>query len=154
MMNKEKNSMVTFCWRVLSAHTVAYFVAGIFALLFLDYQEHFSSESLSLLMRPVDSPWVAAGSGLQDFRGLIIALVLYPFRKVFLGSKRGGFKLWLLVMGLSFFSTIRPAPGSFEGYIYTILPVQYHLLGIPEALLYTTLFAFFVCGWYKKPFRI
>ena len=40
-------------------------------LFFLDYRTHFSSESLALLMRPVSSPWVALGPGLQIFRGVL-----------------------------------------------------------------------------------
>ncbi len=138
----------TFIWRVSAAHVIAYFIAGIFALVFMDYKNHYSSESLSLLMRPTDSPWVALGPGLQIFRGLIIALVLLPIRS-FIFQKNGFLKLLWLVLGLSFISTIGPTPGSFDGYIYTILPLKYHLLGIPEAILYVSLFTGILLLWYK-----
>ena len=75
-MIRQPESPKTFVWRICSAHVIAYFTAGVFALLFLDYRTHFSSESLALLMRPVSSPWVALGPGLQIFRGVLIALAL------------------------------------------------------------------------------
>ena len=142
-MIRQPESPKTFVWRICSAHVIAYFTAGVFALLFLDYRTHFSSESLALLIRPVSSPWVALGPGLQ------IALALLPVRG-FLYGKNGFLKLAWLVLGLSFISTIGPTPGSFDGYIYTILPVQYHLGGIPEAVLYTALFAGILAFWHKS----
>ncbi|WP_418678510.1 hypothetical protein [Alistipes finegoldii] len=148
-MIRQPESPKTFVWRICSAHVIAYFTAGVFALLFLDYRTHFSSESLALLMRPVSSPWVALGPGLQIFRGVLIALALLPVRG-FLYGKNGFLKLAWLVLGLSFISTIGPTPGSFDGYIYTILPVQYHLGGIPEAVLYTVLFAGILAFWHKS----
>lgn len=148
-MIRQPESPKTFVWRICSAHVIAYFTAGVFALLFLDYRTHFSSESLALLMRPVSSPWVALGPGLQIFRGVLIALALLPVRG-FLYGKNGFLKLAWLVLGLSFISTIGPTPGSFDGYIYTILPVQYHLGGIPEAVLYTALFAGILAFWHKS----
>ncbi len=143
----------TFAWRVTASHTVAYWLAGIFALAFLDYRERFASGSLSALLRPVDSPWTAAGAGLQLLRGLIIAAVLFPFRQIFLGTARGWLKLVALVLGLSYLSTIGPTFGSFEGYVFTQVPLDDHLLGLPEAVLYALLFALFVSGWYAKPSR-
>ena len=122
-MIRQPESPKTFVWRICSAHVIAYFTAGVFALLFLDYRTHFSSESLALLMRPVSG---------------------------FLYGKNGFLKLAWLVLGLSFISTIGPTPGSFDGYIYTILPVQYHLGGIPEAVLYTALFAGILAFWHKS----
>lgn len=148
-MDRQPDSPKTFIWRICSAHVIAYFIAGIFALFFLDYKTHFSSESLSLLMRPVTSPWVALGPGLQIFRGLIIALALLPVRK-FIFKKNGFLKLAWLTLGLSFLSTIGPTPGSFDGYIYTILPIRYHLGSIPEAILYTLLFSGIVAVGYKS----
>ena len=151
-MNRQPDSPKRFIWRICAAHVIAYFIAGLIALVFLDYRTHFASESLSLLMRPVTSPWVALGPGLQIFRGLIIALVLLPVRR-FIFTENGFLKLAWLILGLCFISTIGPTPGSFDGYIYTVLPVQYHLGGIPEALLYTLLFDGIVAFWYKSEKR-
>lgn len=153
-MTTSETRFGTFAWRVIASHTVAYFIAGIFALSVLDYREQFASGWLSTLMRPVDSPWTAAGAGLQLLRGLIIAAVLFPFRQVVLETVRGWLKLLGLVLGLSYLSTIGPTFGSFEGYVFTKVPVAYHLLGVPEALLYAVLFVFFLAGWYAKPRKL
>jgi len=148
----QKNESGTFIWRVAAIHTISYFIAGIFALLFMNYKAHFASESMSVIMRPVDDPVVALGPGMQIIRGIIIALVLLPFIDVFT-SKNGWLKFAGLVLGLSYVSTVGPTFGSFEGYIYTKIPLQYHILGIPEALLYTSLFSGLLFFWYKKPGR-
>ncbi len=144
----DKKSFLTFLWRIAASHTIAYFIAGVLALVFLNYKDHYASDSLSLLMLPVDTPIVALGPALQIIRGLILALVLYPFRSVIFSNK-GFLKLAVLILGLSYLSTIGPTPGSFEGIIYTILPLQYHLPGIPETLIYIGLFTGILAMWYK-----
>jgi hypothetical protein len=143
-----KSNSFKFVFRITVAHTVAYFFAGIFAVVFMNYREHFASESLGLLMLPIDSPMVALGPGLNIIRGIILGLILLTVRNMILGDK-GFLKLAILILGLSFISTIGPTPGSFEGYIYTKLPFQYHLLGIPETLLYVAMFVGIPYLWYK-----
>jgi hypothetical protein len=144
-----QNDSFKFIYRITVAHTVAYFFAGIFALMFMNYREHFAADSLRLLMLSVDSPMVALGPSLNILRGIIIGFILLSVRTVILGDK-GFLKLAILTLGMSFISTIGPAPGSFEGYIYTKLPIQYHLFGIPETLLYVFLFAGILWLWYKS----
>lgn len=153
-MKEKIKELKTFLWRVISLHTIAYFIAGIFALVFLNYTQQFNTGILAVLMKPMDSPWVAAGPGLQLIRGFILALVLYPFKNIFLATKRGWLKLGILIMGLSFFLTIGPISGSFEGIIYTNFGLQTHLLGIPEAILYTFIFSSLLFLWYRKPKKI
>ena len=152
-MNRSENKFGTFVWRITATHTIAYFVAGIFAILVLKYDKIFGAGALSF-MRPTDSPWVAAGPGLQVIRGLLLSLFLFPFRSVFFESKNGWIKFWLLSIGLSYLLTISAATGSFEGVIYTNTPIKYHLIGIPEILIYMTLFSVSMWGWYKKPHKI
>jgi hypothetical protein len=152
-MNKSEYKLGTFVWRITATHTISYFIAGIFAILVLRYDEIFGTGALSF-MRPTNSPWVAAGPGLQVIRGLLLSLFLFPFRSVFFESNNGWIKFWLLSFGLSYLLTISAATGSFEGVIYTIIPIKYHLLGLPEIVLYMTLFTVFMWGWYKKPKKI
>lgn len=147
----ERNDSMLFLWRVASVHTLAYFAAGVLALAVMAYGERFSSGTMAGLMRPLDSPWVALGPALQLLRGVIIALVLYPFREIILRSHDGWIKLWLLIVGLSYISSIGPTFGSFEGYIYTKATLAEHLLGVPEMLVYTLLFSWGLCAWYRKP---
>ncbi|MEA1897336.1 MAG: hypothetical protein U9N53_06690, partial [Bacteroidota bacterium] len=142
-----------FIWRIAASHTIAYFIAGIFALVFMDYKEQFGSDFMSVLMRPIESPWVAVGPGLQVIRGVIVALVLLPFKDIFI-NRYGWLKLAALILGLSYFATLGPVFGSFDGYLYTKIPLQYHLLGLPETLIYTFLFAFIIYVWYKMPGKV
>jgi len=128
---------------------IAYFIAGLFAYNFIHYKELYATKELSLLMRPVTTPIVALGPVLQLIRGMILALVLLPFRKVIVEEKHGYLKLALLIVGLSVISTIGPAPGSFDGYIYTIIPAGYQMLGYIEAALYVFLFVSILAGSYK-----
>lgn len=150
---KKENSIPVFLWRITYSHMIAYFVAGLFAVTFMNYRTHYASESLSYLMRSVESPIVALGPGLQIVRGLILGIILLPLRKTFVEDKTGFLKLALLLLGLSYLSTIGPTPGSFEGFVYTILPIQYHILGLPETILYLTLFTAILWGSYKKEKR-
>ena len=137
-MKPTTRSFLTFLWRVTYSHTIAYWLAGVFAVTFLNYREIFASESLSMLMLPVDDPLTALGPVLQIVRGAILGAVLWLVRGVIFG--RGGYwKLGVLVFGLSQVCTIGPTPGSFDGMIYTVLPLFYHLFGLPEAVLYIAL---------------
>jgi hypothetical protein len=137
---EKKSDVVRYFWQVIYAHTIAYFIAGIFAVVVMNYKELFATEIISSFMHPVDTPIVALGPLLQVFRGIIIALVLLPLRKIFFEEKNGLLKLGLIIIGLSLLSTIGPTMGSFEGYIYTKIPYMYQILGYPEAIIYVSLF--------------
>ncbi len=118
-------------------------------MVFMNYKDHYASDSLGLLMLPVDSSMVALGPGLNIFRGVFLGIILLSVHSMILGSY-GFLKLAILTLGISFISTIGPTPGFFEGYIYTKLPIQYHLLGIPETLFYVVLFNVIPYLWYKS----
>ena len=145
--------MIKFIWRIASAHTIAYFIAGLFAVTFLNYRELFNVGSLSF-MRSTDSPWVAAGPGLQIIKGIILGAVLYSFRSIFMDTKRGWLKFGMLIFGLSYVLTLSAAVGSFEGIIYTNIPLKIHFIGLSEILLYTTLFSGILWIWYRKESKL
>jgi len=148
---ESKKELLQFSWRVVALHTIAYFIAGILALIFMGYKELFSSDVLSSLMRPVDSAMVAIGPSLQIILGLFMSLFLFPFRSIFLEKKNGWVYLFFLITGFTLFAPQLPGPGSFEGVLYTILPWQAHLIGLPEMLIYSALFSVGIVWWYKKP---
>ena len=154
MQQTKKSSWFTFFWRITSVHMVTYFIAGILASTLLNYKDFFGKIMLSVFMRSLDSPWVAAGPSLQVFRGLLFALVLWPIRNTFLEDEKGWLKLWLLLIGLAILGTAGPSPGSLEGIIYTKLPLKYHLWGLPEVFFQTMLFSLGIVLWYKKPTRV
>jgi uncharacterized membrane protein len=136
MENKFK--MKKYLWQIVYSHTIAYCFAG-FVGIFV-YKELFARGIISSFMRSADDPIVALGPFLQIFRGLIIALIIFPVRKVFFEEKHGLLKLGLIVIGLSLLSTIGPVMGSFEGYIYTTIPFKYQFWGYPESIIYVLLF--------------
>ena len=136
MENKFK--IEKYLWQIVYSHTIAYCFAG-FVGLFV-YKELFARGIISSFMRSADDPIVALGPFLQIFRGLIIALIILPVRKVFFEEKHGLLKLGLIIIGLSLLSTIGPVMGSFEGYIYTTIPFVYQTWGYPESIIYVLLF--------------
>jgi hypothetical protein len=142
-----------FFLRVAACHMVTYFVAGLLAFTLLDYAAAFQSEHMACWMRPTTSRWVAAGPGLQWIRGLIFALVLFPFRHVFLESERGWLKLWGLLLGLGILSTYGPAPGSVEGLVYTKIPPLDQVKGLAEVVGQSLAFSILLVGWYRRPHR-
>ena len=149
-MTAKNTENFKFLWRITAAHTIAYFIAGLFALDLFDYENLFLSDILSSLMKPVTDPIVAlGGTSLQVIRGVIVALVLLPMRRVFTEEKHGFLKLGLLVLGLSVISTFGPAFGSIEGLIYTKLPVMVQFIGYFEAILWISLFVGILWAFYK-----
>ena len=149
-MNKSKNKEnFKFAWRITAAHTIAYFCAGLFALLVMDYKSWFSDGAISSFMLPTDTPIVALGPALQIIRGIIMALALLPLRKVFTDEKFGFLKLGGVVLGLSLFSTFAAAMGSLDGFIYTNVPIIEQIMGYPEAFLWTALFIGILWAFYK-----
>jgi hypothetical protein len=149
-MTERSKENFKFVWRVTAAHVIAYFIAGLFAASLFDYGNWFSSGILSSVMKPATAPIVAlGGTSLQIIRGIIIASVLLPVRKVFTGENYGFLKLGLLILGLSVLSTQGPAFGSFEGLIFTKLPVMEQIKGYPEAILWISLFVGILWTFYK-----
>jgi hypothetical protein len=153
-MSSQNLKFGIFFWRITAAHMITYFAMGLVAVFALDYRTAFAEPPLSYLMRPVDSPWVALGPALQVFRGLVFSLSLWYFRDVFLQPKYGWLKLWGLIVGLSILSTVGAAPGSIEGFIYTVLPAAIQLFGYAEILPQTLLFSLMVYYWHRNPGRI
>ena len=83
---------------------------------------------------------VLGGGFLQLFRGIIIALILLPLRKTFFEEKYGFLKLTLIIFGFSIVSTYAAAITSIEGLIYLKVPIIYHIKGIPEGIIWLSLF--------------
>jgi len=142
-----------FAWRVTALHMLTYFLAGIVAMSVFHYETLFETQALSCFMRPVKSVWVAFGPGLQVFRGLLFAVVLYPIADTILSRRRGWLILWGLFLGLATLGTVGPSPGSFEGMAYTKVPLITHLTGLPEVVTQTLLFSLGLVAWCRRPAR-
>ena len=138
---EKKQSLIKYFWQITYAHTISYFIAGIIAVTFFDYREWWATEAFSAFYRDIDSPIVALGGGfLQIFRGIIVALILLPVRKTFFEEKYGLLKLALIIFGFSIVSTYGAVITSFEGLIYLNVPFIYHIRGIPEGIIWLSLF--------------
>ena len=142
-----------FWWRVVATHMITYMVAGLVASTLFDYRALYADTELRHLMRPTTTAWVAAGPGLQVLRGTLFALVLWPIADRLVASLRGAWILYGLMLGLAVLGTAGPTPGSFEGVVYTTLPLRLHALGLPEVLVQTALFAFALVWWCRRPAR-
>jgi hypothetical protein len=138
-----------FFLRIAACHTVTYMVVGLAAFHLMDYTTEFSREGSNMV--PTAEPIVALGPALQVFRGLLFAVVLYPFRRVFLDEPTGWLKLWGLFLGLAILGTSGPAPGSFEGLIFTRTPVVAQIVGLWEAVLQTLFASILLVAWHRRP---
>ncbi|MCS5491014.1 hypothetical protein [Algoriphagus limi] len=148
-MTGKNTRFYRFIWRITASHTIAYFFAGLFGLFVVDYKAWFSEGAISTFMLPTDTPIVALGPALQLFRGIIMALVLWPIYQVIIEGRRGFLKLWLLILGLSVFSTFAAAMGSIDGFIYTNVPISEQVMGYPEAFLWASQFVGILWVFYK-----
>lgn len=124
-------SLGRFVVRVTACHVVTYFVCGLIAYCAFDYAGAFASADLSCYLRPTSSKWIPLGPSLNVIRGLVFALALFPFRRIFLEEPHGWLRLWGLLLGLCILSTATPAPGSVEGLIYT--PMAWEALSPPRS---------------------
>ena len=137
-----------FVWRIIVAHTIAYFIAALFSMKLYN-QEWFINGTLSQIMRPTTAPIGALALCLQSIRGGIMALVLLPVRKMFTGEKYGFLKLGILIFALSVLSTFAAAQGSIDGFIYSKLSLMEHLIGYPVAFLWIFIFNAILWLFYK-----
>lgn len=150
-MNSKSDTFGIFFWRITAIHVITYFIIGIITMNIFDYQSVFTNGNLGSFMKNLDSPWVALGPSLQILRGFIFAIVLWPFKSIFLYGEYGWFKLWLLFIGLSILATFGPAIGSIDGMIYTTIPISQQILFLPELIIQSFLLSFFIFYWYNKP---
>ena len=95
---------------------------GLVAFFVLNYAEALSRPYMACWMRSVDDPLVAGAPLFQPVRGVVFALAFFPLRESLFGRRQGGLILWRLLGALGIFSTSGPAPGSFEGFIFTMIP--------------------------------
>jgi hypothetical protein len=145
-----QKSFVKFSWRITALHTITYSLAGLVALITMHYKTQFSGEFLSGYMKPFNSPMIALGPFLQLINGFIMSVFLYPLASFLIDNINNSKKiLFLLLAGFSFFTPQVPGIGNFEGIIYTKAPMFVHLIGIPECLIYSGLFAAGFSIWYR-----
>ncbi len=144
LINKK---MWSFVGRFSLVHVLTYVAAGILFMNLQNYADAFTELEGGEHFRSLDSPVVRAAPILQIIRGVIIALVLYPFYNIFIKNKTGWLKLFAVLWGLTFLGAVEPIPGSIEGFIYTDLTFKEHLIGVPEVTVQMLLFSWIFLKW-------
>ena len=132
-------------------HTVAYFLMGLLAFTLLDYAGRFADPTVAKFMRQASDPLVASGPLFQVVRGLLFGIAFYPLREIVFARKNGWLVLWLVLVVVGILSPFGAAPSSIEGMIYTILPISFHLMGLPEVVIQALLLAFLSHYWINHP---
>jgi hypothetical protein len=142
--------ILSWIGHVTVVHFATYFVFGIIFFNLLDYPTLYASSDVAVYLRSTTDPLVVAGPFFQLIRGPIIALALYPFRKVFMDTKRGWALLWGLLLALMVIAPTGGAPGSIEGLIYTKIPLWFHVIALPEVILQTLVFSWLLIAWQRR----
>lgn len=132
-------------------HSLTYFLVGLLAFTFFDYAGKYAEPTIASLMRQTNDPLVASGPLFQVLRGALFGLVFYALRESIFAPKNGWLTLWLVLVVVGILSPFGPAPSSIEGMIYTVLPVWFHIVGLPEVLIQSFLLAFLTHHWVKHP---
>ena len=132
-------------------HTVTYTAVGLIAFYLLDYATIFADPTVAKFMRQTTNPIVASGPLLQVIRGFLFGLAFYSLRSIVFAHKNGWLVLWGVLVIVGILSPFGASPGSIEGMIYTILPMWFHILGLPEILLQAFLLAFMTFYWVNHP---
>lgn len=101
----------------------------------MNYSEHFQNDASFSNYRSIDSTIVRMAALFQILRGLMIALILFPFRERIIESKFGWLMLFFILYGLTCLGAVNAKPGSIEGFIYTKLSLKDHLVGMPEVII-------------------
>jgi hypothetical protein len=144
-------TLTSIALKTAVVHTVTYFLVGLLAFNLLDYAERFADPTVAKFMRQADHPLVASGPLFQIVRGLLFGVALYPLRDIVFARKNGWLVLWLLLVVVGILSPFGAAPSSIEGAVYTILPMSFHLMGLPEVTIQALLLAFLSHYWLSHP---
>jgi len=140
-MDINKYTFRKVIWRVSVAHMIGWALAGIVAMVFLNYEELYLTYPISAWMKPTDDPIYKWGTLLTLIRGVTVGLFLYPLRRAFFEEKYGYWKLIAIMWGFSVWSTYGPGWGSFDGLLFLKIPASLQLKSYPEAIIHTFVFA-------------
>lgn len=147
----EKSTFASVTLKTAIIHTVTYFLVGLLAFTLLDYARRYADPTVANLMRQTNDPLVAAGPLFQVLRGIFFGIAFYPLREIVFAQRNGWLILWLVLVVVGILSPFGPSPSSIEGMIYTILPIWFHLMGLPEVVLQSLLLAFLSHYWINHP---
>jgi hypothetical protein len=147
-------SFLKFALIMVIAQVVTYYFAGIIAQLVLGANQFYppSPQAISYLRDPHDPNlqiWILPA---QALRGLLFALVIFPFRKqiVEFGIVRGG----LIVAGFVFVAGyVAASGGMIEHFVYfkaADYPVKFAAITFVEILIQVVIMGPWTVGWMKR----
>ena len=147
-------SFLKFALIIIIAQVVTYYFAGIIAQLVLGANQFYppSPQAISYLRDPHDPNlqiWILPA---QALRGLLFALVLFPFRKqiVEFGILRGG----LMVAGFVFVAGyVAASGGMIEHFVYfkaADYPVKFAVITFIEILIQVVIMGPWIVAWMKR----
>ena len=146
-MNKK---LLGYVGRFTLLHVVTYTVAGVIFMNLFNYAEVFQTSEVFAHFRSIESPIMQAVPFLQIIRGIIFALILYPFYEVIVNHKRGWLILFGVLWGLTYLGSVEATLGSIEGMIYTKASLAEHLVGMPEVTIQMLVFSWLFVKWEKR----
>jgi hypothetical protein len=134
-------SFLKFALIVLIAHIVTYYIAGVIAQLVLGANEFYppSPNAISYLRDPHDPGLQALILPAQALRGLLFALVLFPFRRRFMeiGTWTGGLLFGAVIFVVGF---VAASGGMIEHFVYfNEYPLKFAIITFFEILIQVVL---------------
>ena len=150
-MDQPRPSVIAVIAKTVVTHTITYFVMGLLASTFFEYGRLYAETSLNALMRQVSEPLVMAGPLFQPIRGVLFGIVFFLLRDTLFGKKNGWLVMWITLVFVGILGPFGPTPGSIEGMIYTILPLELHLVGLPEVILQALILSAVLFYWVNHP---
>ncbi|MDJ0754989.1 MAG: hypothetical protein QNJ45_15810 [Ardenticatenaceae bacterium] len=150
-LNQVKVTLPAALIKTVVTHSITYFLMGILASTMFDYATWFAESNLNVMMRPVSDPMVMAGPLFQPIRGVLFGVVFYLLREQFFERKYGWLIMWFVLVIMGIINTFGPTPGSIEGMLYTIFPLEIHLRGLPEVIFQALLLSLILYYWVNHP---
>ena len=146
-----RTGFVSLAAKTVVSHTLTYFLMGAFAYKVFNYAAAINKPGSG--MRPTADLVVYFGPALQVFRGILFATVFYPFRNRLFGQRNGWLLMAWMLIGLGILGTFGAPAGSFEGFIYTTIPVSVQIRSYVEIVTQALLLSALLCHWINHPRR-
>ena len=145
-------SVLTFVAGVIVLHIVTYYFAGIIAQVGMGARQYYppSPNAIDFLRDPTSGYVQSMIIPAQTFRGLLFAVVLYPFRRriMELGQYLGGLSVTALIF---FVGEVASAGGIIERFVYYApIPLGFVVITFFEILIQTLIFGQLLIFWERR----
>jgi len=140
--------------RFILVHAVVYWIIGGLFYQISGYEEALDTMEVFELYRPLENiVMVAAVFFGQIIRGAVLALLVYPFHRVFIEKRHG----WLLLFGLLFGLMVLGSPVFIREFLASAAEIdtiagfiESCKIGVPEIIAQTLVFSILFFAWERK----